>query len=85
MTDTPKPQLPPPLKLRFNRRITQLDNLQAISAEIKERSMISGNAMRMIVNDLIKLRVLCMSLKEAYKKGNEDDVHGLLQKLEMIV
>ena len=86
-SDKPKPEPGPATpKLTFNRRIMDLDTLVAINQEIKGPDhVISGNAMHMIVNDLWKLRYLCMALVQAHQKGNRKEVEGLLQKLELIV
>jgi len=86
--DKPKPEPgpPPPPKLKFNRRIVTLENLEAIMQEIQGPDhVISGNAMHMIANDLWKLRLLCMMMVQARQKGDNKELEGLLQKLEMIV
>jgi len=72
-------------KLKFTRRIISLANLQQIEAEVKEKNMITGSSMHMVVSDLIKLRMLCMAMKASYKNGDEAGLHDALQKLEMIV
>lgn len=85
-TPQPEPGPPPPPKLKFNRRIVTLENLEAIIQEIHGPDhVISGTAMHMITNDLWKLRMLCMMLVQANKKGDKAEVEGILQKLELII
>jgi hypothetical protein len=67
--------------VNFNRKIITIETLRAIKTTLKNKDMISGSAIEIALDDLIKLRELCSTIVQSY---NEDKEHDVIKGIEFL-
>lgn len=60
-------------KIKFNRKLVSEENLKQFLDAIKTEGMISGSAVHMLINDMIKLREVCQMLIDIYEDETVDN------------
>jgi folate-dependent phosphoribosylglycinamide formyltransferase PurN len=72
-------------KIQFTRKLVHDDNLAEFLKIVESETMISGNAVHMVISDLQKLKILCKGAVEAYKAEDMDLMSKIIQMMEVIL
>ena len=72
-------------KINFNKRLVSDSNLKDFLKVASHENLISGGAVRQVLEDMIKLKDLCRTLVEVYKGEMQDEMASLIQILEIIL
>jgi len=79
------PKKRPRIAINFNRKILSHATLQNLKDTLNAQTMVRGEAIEGVVDDLMKLRYLCENIVDLYDQDRKEEALQGLEMLRMVI